>query len=148
MIFEIENYTRNYCISKKTGKNARFTAFDVSSSRISKNYTTASGETIIYGVRKDIKSINFVIECDREEFTLIGDILNSSFTFIIRYNQHNDELYMKNENGQIITDFNDNPIFADYTEQKTVYISGDITEKCICNSSGGIYTISGKFMEV
>ena len=79
---------------------------------------------------------------------LIRDTLNSSFTFIVRYNQYNDELYMKDESGQMITDFNGNPVFTDYTEQKTVYISGDITEKCICNNSEGIYTISGKFMEV
>lgn len=125
MILKINDFS----ISKNSTSLARLSKFEVSFSRQSKNYTSASGQTIIYGIRQFQEKISLSVECDSDCFKNLLTLLNSNFVFSVKYNRYEDELYDS-----------DSAVKPD-TVEKSMYISSDI-------SFSQIYVISAEFTEV
>lgn len=129
MILRINDFS----ISKNSTSLARLSKFEVSFSRQSKNYTSASGQTIIYGIRECQEKISLSVECDSDSFKNLLNLLNSNFVFSVKYNRYEDELYDS-----------DSAVKPD-TVEKSMYISSDISFSQIY---GGLYVISAEFTEV
>ena len=129
MILKINDFS----ISKNNTSLARLSKFEVSFSRQSKNYTSASGQTIIYGIRQYQEKISLSVECDSDSFKNLLNLLNSNFVFSVKYNRYEDELYDS-----------DSAVKPD-TVEKSMYISSDISFSQIY---GGLYVISAEFTEV
>lgn len=129
MILKINDFS----ISKNNTSLARLSKFEVSCSRQSKNYTSASGQTIIYGIRQFQEKISLSVECDGDSFKNLLNLLNSNFVFSVKYNRYEDELYDS-----------DSAVKPD-TVEKSMYISSDISFSQIY---GGLYVISAEFTEV
>lgn len=123
----------DFCISKNSGCLARLTKFDVSCSRQSKNYTSASGYSIIYGIRECQEKISVSVECGKTEFKNLISLLNGNFVFSIKYNRYDDELY--DSESALKPD----------TAEKSMYISSDISYSQIYD---GLYAVSAEFTEV
>lgn len=109
--------------------NGRFTTFERSFKRITKDYRNSVGETIIYGVRPKCEIIKFTIECTETNYRHILNILNNSYTYNISYNYYHNNVF----------------------SNKTIRLSGDLSESKIYNGNDEIealYTVSGTFEEV
>lgn len=105
--------------------NGKFTKFDKSYQRLTKEYQNAKGETIIYGIRSRYKTIDFTIECLASDYKHILDVLNFAFEYYTIENYPNATVIMR--------------------------LSGDLKETKICNdykNGEALYTVSGKLVEV
>lgn len=129
MILKINDFS----ISKNNTSLARLSKFEVSFSRQSKNYTSASGYSVIYGIRECQEKISLSVECDSDSFKNLLNLLNSNFVFSVKYNRYKDELYDS-----------DSAIKPD-TVEKSMYISSDISYSQIYD---GLYAVSAEFTEV
>ena len=127
MIFLIDNNNGNTLeINRST--NSRFTKFDRKFKRLQKQYTTANGETITYGQRSHVKTIDFTIECDTLGYTDFWNVIKGSYEYTIKYNF--DDANLDDEKG------------------KKYFLSSNISENKIYNADGKMWNISGTFEEV
>lgn len=127
MIFLIDNNNGNTLeINRST--NSRFTKFDRKFKRLQKQYTTANGETITYGQRSHVKTIDFTIECDTLGYTDFCNVIKGSYEYTIKYNF--DDANLDDEKG------------------KKYFLSSNISENKIYNADGKMWNISGTFEEV
>ncbi|MGN0607532.1 MAG: hypothetical protein ACI4JM_13535 [Oscillospiraceae bacterium] len=121
MIFILYQYSSQSVldISKFGG---RVLEFDVSSDQNIKTYTTETGETIIYGIRNQIKTISFTLEGTHE---LCGEVENMLKEYQL-YLEHN---------------------YDGSTQKMLVMKSSSISKKCI-SKGADIWTISCMVKEV
>ena len=138
MIFKLSANSENFYIApsweliERLGNvksNGRFTTFERSFKRITKDYRNSKGETIVYGVRPKCEIIKFTIECTETNYRHIINILNNNYIYNISYNY-----YHSNKYSYIM-----------------VRLSGDLSESKIYNGNDEIealYTVSGTFEEV
>ena len=96
--------------------------FDISSDQNIKTYTTETGETIIYGVRNQIKTISFTLEGTHK---LCGEVENMLKEYQL-YLEHN---------------------YDGGTQKILVMKSSSISKKCI-SKGADIWTISCMVKEV
>lgn len=71
----------------------RVLEFDISSDQNIKTYTTETGETIIYGVRNEIKTISFTLEGTFDFCRAVKEILNG-YQFILEYEYSGSHQYI------------------------------------------------------
>ena len=105
--------------------SGKFTKFDKSYQRLTKEYRSSNGTTITYGVRSRYQTIDFVIECLASDYKHILDVLNITYEYYVTENYPNIPITMK--------------------------LSGDLKETKICNNyqnGEALYTLSGKLVEV
>lgn len=128
MIFSIiDNVGNKFDISRET--TSRFTKFDRKYKRLSKHYTSSTGETITYGQRSSVETIDFTIECDQSGYDTLKFVLQDVYEYTIKYSF-------------------DDIVNLEETIGKKYFLSSDLTENKIYNADDGLYTISGTFEEV
>lgn len=127
MIFIIDNNNGNaFQIDRTT--EARFTKFDRKYKRLMKQYTSSTGETITYGQRSHVETIDFTIECSASDYANFWSVINGIYEYTIKY------------------DFDDNSV--DEKSGNKYFLSAGLTEKLIYNANGRLWTVSGTFEEV
>lgn len=104
----------------------RVLEFDISSDQNIKTYTTETGETIIYGIRQQIRTISFTLEGTHTFCRAVKEILNG-YQFILEYNYDGD--------------------YNDSYQHIVVMKSSAISGKCI-SKGADIWTISCTVKEV
>ena len=105
--------------------SGKFTKFDKSYQRLTKEYRTSEGKTITYGIRSRYQTIDFTIECLANDYAHILDVLNCRYEYYVTENYPNTPITMR--------------------------LSGDLKETKICNNyqdGKALYTLSGTFEEV
>ena len=127
MTFSISDNNGNTLeINRNT--TTRFIKFDRKFKRLQKQYTTASGETITYGQRSHVETIDFTIECDALGYADFWNVLKGIFEYTIKYDF--DDANLDDEKG------------------KKCFLSSNISENKIYNADGRMWNISGTFEEV
>ncbi|MGN1410913.1 MAG: hypothetical protein ACI4WH_00185 [Oscillospiraceae bacterium] len=105
--------------------SGKFTKFDKSYQRLTKDYQTSEGKTITYGIRSRYTTIDFTIECLENDYQHILKVLNITYEYYVTENFPNIPIVMK--------------------------LSSDLKETKICNNyqnGEALYTLSGKLVEV
>lgn len=116
--------TNAFIISNST--KSRFTQFDRSYKRLTKEYVSSTGEKIIYKKRNTIEVIKFTLECNTEDYIKFKKLIDENCIY------------------QIIYDY-----FEEGKSKSSNYcLSSDLVEKKIYNADGGLWNISGTFEEV
>lgn len=128
MIFSIDNNNGNTLEINRNTKT-RFIKFDRKYKRLQKQYTSSSGETITYGQRSHVETINFTIECDASGYAEFWDVINGIYEYTLKYT------------------FDDSVNLDDITGKK-YFLSSEITENKIYNADGRMWNVSGTFEEV
>lgn len=97
MTFSISDNNGNTLeINRNT--TTRFIKFDRKFKRLQKQYTTASGETITYGQRSHVETIDFTIECDAFGYTDFCNVIKASYEYTIKYDF--DDANLDDEKGK------------------------------------------------
>ena len=126
MTFSISDNGNVLEINRNT--KTRFIKFDRKFKRFQKQYTTANGETITYGQRSRVETIDFTIECNALGYTDFWNVINGSYEYTIKYDF--DDANLDDEKG------------------KQYFLSANISENKVYNADGEMWNISGTFEEV
>lgn len=128
MIFTLDDNNGNTLeINKNTVM--RFTKFERTFKRLTKQYTSLTGETITYSERSQVESISLTIECDANGYADFWNVVKGIYEYTIKYS------------------FDDDVNLEDITGAK-YYLASEITEEKIYNANGRLWNISATFEEV